>query len=56
MLTENNLHSYQKACVEHIITHPFNLSKFNSLFENTVYNRPEIKHNHITLLYENIQK
>ena len=40
----------------HIITHPFNLSKFNSLFENTVYNRPEIKHNHITLLYENIQK
>lgn len=23
MLTENNLHSYQKACVEHIITHPF---------------------------------
>lgn len=40
----------------HIITHPFNLSKFNSLFENTAYNRPEIKHNHITLLYENIQK
>ena len=40
----------------HIITHPFNLSKFNSLFENTFYNRPEIKHNHITLLYENIQK
>lgn len=23
MLTENNLHSYQKACVEHIITHPY---------------------------------
>lgn len=23
MLTENNLHNYQKACVEHIITHPF---------------------------------
>lgn len=23
MLTENNLHTYQKACVEHIITHPF---------------------------------
>lgn len=23
MLTENNLHKYQKACVEHIITHPF---------------------------------
>lgn len=23
VLTENNLHSYQKACVEHIITHPF---------------------------------
>ena len=23
ILTENNLHKYQKACVEHIITHPF---------------------------------
>lgn len=23
ILTENNLHSYQKACVEHIITHPY---------------------------------
>lgn len=23
MLAENNLHKYQKACVEHIITHPF---------------------------------
>lgn len=23
LLTENNLHSYQKACVEHIITHPY---------------------------------
>lgn len=23
MLTENNLHKYQKACVEHIIMHPF---------------------------------
>lgn len=23
MLTENNLHNYQRACVEHIITHPF---------------------------------
>lgn len=23
MLTENNLHNYQKACVEHIIEHPF---------------------------------
>lgn len=23
MLTENNLHKYQKACVEHIIEHPF---------------------------------
>lgn len=23
MLTEANLHTYQKACVEHIITHPF---------------------------------
>lgn len=23
MLTESNLHNYQKACVEHIITHPF---------------------------------
>lgn len=23
MLTENNLHNYQKACAEHIITHPF---------------------------------
>lgn len=23
MLTENNLHNYQKACVEHIISHPY---------------------------------
>ena len=23
MLTENNLHKYQLACVEHIIAHPF---------------------------------
>ena len=23
LLTENNLHNYQKACVEHIITHPY---------------------------------
>lgn len=23
MLTENNLHNYQRACAEHIITHPF---------------------------------
>ena len=23
MLTENNLHNYQKACVEHIIAHPY---------------------------------
>ena len=40
----------------HIITHPFNLQKFDKMFENTLYDKPEIKKNHITLLYENITK
>lgn len=38
----------------HIITHPFNLQKFNDFFEDTDYKKPEIKKNHITLLYERI--
>lgn len=40
----------------HIITHPFNLQKFNEFFKDTDYEKPEIKKNHITLLYENITK
>lgn len=40
----------------HIITHPFNVQKFNELFTHTLYEKPEIKKNHITLLYENIVK
>lgn len=40
----------------HIITHPFNLQKFNEFFKDTGYEKPEIKKNHITLLYENISK
>lgn len=40
----------------HIITHPFNLADFKRKFDDSVYNAPEIKKNHITLLYENIIK
>ena len=38
----------------HIITHPFNLKKFkNECIEHKI-EAPEIKKNHITLLYENL--
>ena len=40
----------------HIITHPFNLQKFGERCEKMGIIKPEIKKNHITLLYENIQK
>ena len=41
----------------HIITHPFNLQKFTTMFDTLKavgVVKPEIKKNHITLLYENI--
>ena len=38
----------------HIITHPFNLSDFQHMFNGTIYHAPEVKKNHITLLYENL--
>ena len=40
----------------HIITHPFNLQKFDERCKKIGIIKPEIKKNHITLLYENIQK
>jgi hypothetical protein len=38
----------------HIITHPFNLQKFKTLCAEHGIEAPEIKKNHITLLYENL--
>ena len=38
----------------HIITHPFNLKQFNNLCEYNKLDIPDIKKNHITLLYENL--
>ena len=38
----------------HIITSPFNLQQFNNLCEENGFDKPDIKKNHITLLYENI--
>ena len=38
----------------HIITHPFNLQKFNELMKAQGYEAPGVKKNHITLLYENL--
>jgi len=38
----------------HIITHPFNGEKFKNVCENNNLVCPEIKKNHITLLYENL--
>ena len=38
----------------HIITHPFNLKQFNDLCEYNKVDKPDIKKNHITLLYENL--
>ena len=38
----------------HIITHPFNGEKFKNICEENNLDVPEIKKNHITLLYENL--
>ncbi len=38
----------------HLITHPFNTYEFNKHFEKLSIDKPEIKKNHITLLYENL--
>lgn len=38
----------------HIITHPFNTEKYAKLCEENNLDIPEIKKNHITLLYENL--
>ena len=41
----------------HLITHPFNVKQYKDLFEQyypVVTDVPEIKKNHITLLYENL--
>lgn len=40
----------------HILTHPFNLKQFNDLCEYNEIEKPDIKKNHITLLYENLEK
>lgn len=38
----------------HIITHPFNLQRFNILCGQHGFSAPDVKKNHITLLYENL--
>ena len=38
----------------HIITHPFNLKQFNDLCKYNEIEVPDVKKNHITLLYENL--
>lgn len=38
----------------HIITHPFNTYEFNNYCKDMGIETPEIKKNHITLLYENL--
>lgn len=38
----------------HIITHPFNLQRFNEMCKNENIELPEVKKNHLTLLYENL--
>lgn len=38
----------------HIIAHPFNLKQFNDLCEYNKLDIPDVKKNHITLLYENL--
>lgn len=40
----------------HIITHPFNMKRFKDLCNALSITPPEIKKNHITLLYENLDK
>ena len=39
----------------HIITHPFNLQKFNELCKSENIELPDVKKNHLTLLYENLK-
>ena len=38
----------------HIITHPFNLQRFNKMCMEENIEVPEVKKNHLTLLYENL--
>jgi len=38
----------------HVIAHPFNLKQFNDLCEYNQIEKPDIKKDHITLLYENL--
>ena len=38
----------------HIITHPFNMKRFKDICDALSITPPEIKKNHITLLYENL--
>ena len=38
----------------HIITHPFNMKRFKNICDALSITPPEIKRNHITLLYENL--
>ena len=38
----------------HIITHPFNLKQFYDFCKINMYANPDVKKNHITLLYENL--
>lgn len=38
----------------HIITHPFNMQRYKSMCTEQGIETPEIKKNHITLLYENL--
>jgi hypothetical protein len=39
----------------HIITHPFNMNRFKKICDAKSIIPPEIKKNHITLLYENLK-
>ena len=39
----------------HIITHPFNMKRFNDICDALSMTPPGIKKNHITLLYENLE-
>ena len=38
----------------HIIAHPFNLQRFNEVCKKENIEAPEVKKNHLTLLYENL--
>ena len=39
----------------HIITHPFNMKRFKDICDALSITPPDIKKNHITLLYENLE-